>query len=729
MVGRDGMRTQALGRRFRRVVGLVAAALVACLTIAHARQNPPVAQGQAPQQEQKPQPLPTFKAEARLVRVDAFVSENGHSVEGLVPNDFEVLEDGVRQKIENLEYVSQGQEVAGRQPGEPERVGRLFVILIDTYHLPWIDRERIERRERSAPKYQPEPLRFPVVLPPPIPDDSRFREGLDEIINRVVGDEDRVAVLTPDMWAGSLNFTDKKSAVEEMATRPLKAYLTGQRPPELNHFEACFPEGPDIEDTMRVRYRLYRTFTALSELMGNLEMLRDERKGVFVVTRGWDPPPRITYYQDPRTGIIGEDDTVCHAERLALAERDFDFWWRSIIDDAKRANAALYTVYAHPLVTYGREGSDIDDDLRRYQRQWGDTTRPDPQHLLYGEFPAITHDRMLWHEALKKMAKDTNGRAILSMDDFEKGLQEISDTLSSYYLLGYYSTNTKRDGAFRKIAVNVRRKGVQVRARPGYRAVIPAEADAAVSAALPDLIPAPILAALAPLARLRSDAPFRVVARPEWDAAAHGWRLRVVGEIDGAQARGEGWRHGWRAELSAAGADGTSVGSASVQVAPGQSAFTTFFPAESVLPAGEYEVRARATGTGADATFDERTSSTVAAAAQAAGSIGVARLLRRPNAPRSQFQPTADQRFTRREVLRIDVPFAGSDQPALRLVDKQGKPLPLQIPVAVGEDNGQRVLTGAFALTNIAPGDYVFEITPPNGAPQQQIYLAFRVIP
>lgn len=47
---------------------------------------------------------------------------------------------------------------------------------------------------------------------------------------------------------------------------------------------------------------------------------------------------------------------------------------------------------------------------------------------------------------------------------------EIAAELRTQYTLGYYPTNSARDGKYRKIRVVTSRKDVSVRARPGYRA-------------------------------------------------------------------------------------------------------------------------------------------------------------------------------------------------------------------------------------------------------------------
>jgi len=74
-------------------------------------------------------------------------------------------------------------------------------------------------------------------------------------------------------------------------------------------------------------------------------------------------------------------------------------------------------------------------------------------------------------QALRSMADDTDGTSVINTNDIEGALGRIVDDLSSYYLLGYESTNNRLDGKYRSISVRVKRPGVQVRARRGYRSL------------------------------------------------------------------------------------------------------------------------------------------------------------------------------------------------------------------------------------------------------------------
>jgi len=71
--------------------------------------------------------------------------------------------------------------------------------------------------------------------------------------------------------------------------------------------------------------------------------------------------------------------------------------------------------------------------------------------------------------SLLTMADMTDGLALVNSSQIDAGLQRINDDLSSYYLIGFYSTQ-KPDGKFHKLTVRINRKGVVARARRGYLA-------------------------------------------------------------------------------------------------------------------------------------------------------------------------------------------------------------------------------------------------------------------
>lgn len=76
---------------------------------------------------------------------------------------------------------------------------------------------------------------------------------------------------------------------------------------------------------------------------------------------------------------------------------------------------------------------------------------------------------------LTQIARDTGGDAFFPQDSRELNeiYARILDELGSRYTLGYVSTNTKEDGAWRKVEVKVTRSDAvkaKVRTRPGYYA-------------------------------------------------------------------------------------------------------------------------------------------------------------------------------------------------------------------------------------------------------------------
>jgi len=84
----------------------------------------------------------------------------------------------------------------------------------------------------------------------------------------------------------------------------------------------------------------------------------------------------------------------------------------------------------------------------------------DPAHFYVDESDA------------RKISDETGGRTIVvrSEKNLQQAFDQISEELRSQYTLGYYSTNSARDGGYRKVKVETTRKDLDVLTRRGYYA-------------------------------------------------------------------------------------------------------------------------------------------------------------------------------------------------------------------------------------------------------------------
>ncbi|MEI6244829.1 MAG: VWA domain-containing protein [Acidobacteriota bacterium] len=74
-------------------------------------------------------------------------------------------------------------------------------------------------------------------------------------------------------------------------------------------------------------------------------------------------------------------------------------------------------------------------------------------------------------ETLQSLASDTGGQAFTDSNDFGEAFAAVEKDISSYYILGYSSTNAKQDGSFRKIEVKLKSKiDAKLSSREGYYA-------------------------------------------------------------------------------------------------------------------------------------------------------------------------------------------------------------------------------------------------------------------
>ncbi len=84
---------------------------------------------------------------------------------------------------------------------------------------------------------------------------------------------------------------------------------------------------------------------------------------------------------------------------------------------------------------------------------------------------ATVNARNASRDTLSTLAQDTGGKMFADINNFSTIFKEVQDDTTGYYLLSFYSTNTKRDGRYRGVTVKlVNVPGAHVKARQGYYA-------------------------------------------------------------------------------------------------------------------------------------------------------------------------------------------------------------------------------------------------------------------
>ncbi len=71
-------------------------------------------------------------------------------------------------------------------------------------------------------------------------------------------------------------------------------------------------------------------------------------------------------------------------------------------------------------------------------------------------------------ETLTTLAYDTGGRTFADSNDLGLAMKQAQADTHIYYVLGYFSSNPKEDGKYRKIRVEITQPGVKIEHRPGY---------------------------------------------------------------------------------------------------------------------------------------------------------------------------------------------------------------------------------------------------------------------
>jgi VWFA-related protein len=648
-----------------------------------------------------PQQLPVFRAGTVLVRVDAYPRRDGKIVEGLTKDDFQVTEDGKPQAVDGFEFIRIEPNTPDAELRDPTSVAdgerqaadphnRVFVVYLDMFHT-----------TVSGSYYAAQPV--------------------INFLTRTIGPTDLFAVMTPRVPVNHLTFARRTETVDNelrkywdwgergrLATVPLDA--------TESKLELCGRPG------LVTLYREDQTATSLEQLVTRLQNLRDERKNILFMSEGWVPRrgnmpgfggsgrPNIPTVGIGPTGQLqmgarqGDDIDAhfCDMQATRLAQIDFERRFKDLLTQARRANVAFHTVDVGGL----RTGM---PSVNEYPAN----------HLAVHQFiQDYQQNSVSRMQILQELAENTDGRAVVNTNDLAGGVKKISDDLSAFYLLGYYSTNSASDGRYRRIEVKVKTPGVKVSARPGY--VAPTEemrkADEAARNK-PITAPTAVDAELTRLGRIRSDASVYTMA----DASAS--EMKVIVEIASREIESGGWGRGGAVTLTVTPkADGTAPIQAKGAIAENTRSAVIKVPLATVSPAG-WRLRVRISG------VPGQIEDEIDVMPGAAALVGEPTVFRAGASPRAPLQPMADFQFRRTERVHIEWPAQRTmDNRSARLLNRRGEPLPIEVPVTEKPDGTGFVIAVDVGLAPLAQGDYVIELTASAGSDKIQKLLAFRIV-
>ena len=460
---------------------------------------------------------------------------------------------------------------------------------------------------------------------------------------------------------------------------------------------------------MIARSRERNTLEALQDAVNYLASIREERKAIIAVTEGW-----LLYREDPdlvrqrgkmeaplgvdkmRVGPTGKltlEDTknsynalspeICDRERVYLANIDNDKFLREIIDDANRGNSTFYMI--------------------------------DP-----GGLKASRADRS---GAMRTLAENTDGLAVLNTNDLDKGLNRLADDMSSYYLLGYYAIEHQ---ARRSLPDDHRAREAARRRGAGEEGV--PRADEADELTTPPAATAAAPARDVPCRRRSTSSATDPAQRracastPWWARARRGrcgsWascvRRRRV-RTSSRRARG-----GHRGDCGLTSSSGTAM------LKPGQRVFL-----DQAGVAGRrigHPRCPRAADLADDAACRSR---------RAFGSTSTRRAEARHVPARPDdgpaVLPAADPVFSRTERVRLEIPVGAAPRDGKtgsgRLLDRGGH----GDADSGGRDErtddglGQRWITADLSLAALSPGDYVVEVGVVKESGEDRVLMPIRV--
>ncbi|MBN1570079.1 MAG: VWA domain-containing protein [Acidobacteria bacterium] len=390
------------------------------------------------QQEQKqpqsnvPQKMPVFSVEAAMVVVDVTVRDGkGRLIADLKREDFKIYEDNVPQDIVTFsaENVAIGPvpatspSAAGTAETAPSRPAAIVNLGLNP-DAP-IKKEDIAGKRLII-------LFFDLSS---LGTENLFYsiDAAHDFIAKQTGPQDLMAVAT---YSSALSLVQDFTNDRDLLLKTLNA-ISSSESGESETESTSTSDTSTSSDTSSseevfvpdsVQFNIFNTDRRLSALETLAKMYRElpERKSLIYFSSGV-----VT------TGVENNAQI------------------RSTVDAANRSNMSIYTVDSQGLVALP---------------PGGDASRGGGGGGMFGGSGMMRQRNNLSssQETLVTLSYDTGGRSFNDTNDLSLAMKQAQSDTNVYYVLGYFSTNRKEDGKYRKIRVELERPNVKNTHRPGY---------------------------------------------------------------------------------------------------------------------------------------------------------------------------------------------------------------------------------------------------------------------
>jgi VWFA-related protein len=391
----------------------------------------------------------TEKIDVSLVNVDVTVTSHGAPARGLTANDFEVLEDGVPQKITHFYTIENARDKAPAATPAPataasaatqpdagdERFRRRVLVIVDNRHINRHDRDvALAKLEQFMNEHFREGLYDwslgmitdrGHLLVPLTSDKSRIEKSLITVRNAMAGRsvddmplmDDRIARRAPGSAndGEDLRWTGATIAGADRGAAAVNALVE-----EGNRFH----EGSDLT----------RTYAAITELTRSFAALPG-RKIVLLLTGEFGDAPNPLQF--------GGSFSAGRQSSAAAILR------QRVVHDVNASNASIYIIATEGLKPVNL-GADVAGGMGYTNALGG-----------FGPGAATGGGAIYW------LAHETGGQ-VFTGNRVDESLRDFNETSSNFYSLAYGPPHGE-DGKYHQISVRVKRPGRYMLAyRSGY---------------------------------------------------------------------------------------------------------------------------------------------------------------------------------------------------------------------------------------------------------------------